>query len=97
MGKQVEARPCYWRGHTDESKKRRSSEAEVSASKRQRKAGGAKEWLYKDPKNCVQGPFSSTKMAAWFKAGYFTKDTMVRRIDIEGSEFEPVGENSLFK
>ena len=36
-------------------------------------------WLYKDPQDEIQGPFSSSDMKKWYEAGYFTMDLMIRR------------------
>lgn len=36
-------------------------------------------WFYQDPQGDLQGPFVSTEMAEWFKAGYFTLSLLVRR------------------
>ncbi|XP_022912828.1 GIGYF family protein Gyf isoform X3 [Onthophagus taurus] len=36
-------------------------------------------WFYRDPQGDLQGPFVSTEMAEWFKAGYFTLSLLVRR------------------
>lgn len=37
------------------------------------------QWFYEDPQGQMQGPFSSTEMADWFKAGYFLNELKVRR------------------
>ncbi|KAI1285346.1 hypothetical protein HDE_11874 [Halotydeus destructor] len=36
-------------------------------------------WLYRDPQDQVQGPFSSSDMLDWYTAGYFTPDLLIRR------------------
>lgn len=36
-------------------------------------------WYYQDPQGDLQGPFSSTEMAEWFQAGYFSTNLLVRR------------------
>lgn len=36
-------------------------------------------WFYQDPQGDLQGPFSSSEMAEWFRAGYFTVSLLVRR------------------
>lgn len=47
------------------------------------------EWFYRDPQGDTQGPFSSSDMSEWYKAGYFQENLMVRRsID---SSFTPLG------
>ncbi|KAG5667580.1 hypothetical protein PVAND_015557 [Polypedilum vanderplanki] len=48
------------------------------------------EWFYRDPQGDTQGPFSSSDMSEWYKAGYFQESLMVRRsID---STFVPLGQ-----
>ncbi|GJQ65513.1 hypothetical protein Trydic_g7614 [Trypoxylus dichotomus] len=37
------------------------------------------QWYYQDPQGDLQGPFVSTEMAEWFKAGYFSNSLRVRR------------------
>ena len=39
----------------------------------------ADKWLYLDPQNQIQGTFTSEEMAAWFAAGYFTLNLMIKR------------------
>ena len=39
----------------------------------------ADKWLYLDPQNQIQGTFNSEEMAAWFAAGYFTLNLMIKR------------------
>ena len=46
-------------------------------------------WLYLDPQNQIQGPFSSEQMAGWLTAGYFSMNLMVKR-DID-ENFVPLG------
>ena len=41
------------------------------------------QWYYKDPMGKGQGPFSSSDMFGWYKAGYFPGDLMVRRAGID--------------
>lgn len=38
------------------------------------------EWMYRDPHGNVQGPFSATEMAGWYRAGYFDDSLYVRRV-----------------
>lgn len=55
----------------------------------------ADKWFYLDPQNQVQGPFGVDQMAAWFSAGYFTFNLMVKK----GSEdkFVPLGKRNKHK
>ncbi|OZJ04834.1 hypothetical protein BZG36_02325 [Bifiguratus adelaidae] len=46
-------------------------------------------WLYRDPSGNVQGPFTTSNMEEWFKAGFFSPTLLV--IPEEGSQFEPLG------
>lgn len=36
-------------------------------------------WYYRDPQGKIQGPFVSSEMMEWFKAGYFEMNLLVRR------------------
>lgn len=45
-------------------------------------------WLYKDPTDTIQGPFTSFDMHEWYRLGYFVGDLLVRRE--EESTFEPL-------
>ncbi|EPX72940.1 GYF domain-containing protein [Schizosaccharomyces octosporus yFS286] len=58
-------------------------------------------WLYKDPQNNIQGPFSGVDMHQWYRAGYFPLSLPVKRLEEEeyyslaffirqvGNQFEP--------
>ncbi|KAK5644037.1 hypothetical protein RI129_007882 [Pyrocoelia pectoralis] len=37
-------------------------------------------WYYQDPQGDLQGPFLSSEMAEWFRAGYFTSTLLVKRL-----------------
>ncbi|CUS12741.1 unnamed protein product [Tuber aestivum] len=47
------------------------------------------QWTYRDPSGTVQGPFSGLEMHDWYKAGFFTQDLAVKRV--EDPEFEQLG------
>ncbi|KAJ3156214.1 hypothetical protein HDU86_003977 [Geranomyces michiganensis] len=38
-------------------------------------------WQYKDPSGLVQGPFAAAQMHEWFRAGYFSDDLPIKRVD----------------
>ncbi|EPY52475.1 GYF domain-containing protein [Schizosaccharomyces cryophilus OY26] len=40
-------------------------------------------WLYKDPQNNIQGPFSGVDMHQWYRAGYFPLSLPVKRLEEE--------------
>ncbi|TGZ78599.1 hypothetical protein EX30DRAFT_397746 [Ascodesmis nigricans] len=46
-------------------------------------------WEYRDPTGTVQGPFSGLEMHEWYRAGFFTSELAVKRV--EDSDFEPLG------
>lgn len=48
------------------------------------------EWMYRDPEGKMQGPFSATEMAGWYRAGYFDKNLYVRRVS--DSRFATLGD-----
>lgn len=43
--------------------------------------GTEQRWLYVDPQQNVQGPFSSKEMSEWFNAGYFGPSLPVRAMN----------------
>lgn len=45
-------------------------------------------WIYRDPQGATQGPFSGLEMHDWFKAGFFTADLQVKKV--EDTEYEPL-------
>ncbi|KAL1994866.1 hypothetical protein VTN49DRAFT_1053 [Thermomyces lanuginosus] len=47
-------------------------------------------WIYRDPQGNIQGPWSGLEMHDWFKAGFFTADLQVKRL--EDPDFEPLGQ-----
>jgi len=47
-------------------------------------------WIYRDPQGNIQGPWTGLEMHEWFKAGFFTADLLVKRL--EDPEFEPLGQ-----
>ncbi|KAI9890756.1 MAG: hypothetical protein M1814_003686 [Vezdaea aestivalis] len=47
-------------------------------------------WIYRDPQGNTQGPWSGLEMHDWYKAGFFTPDLMVRKM--EDVEYEPLGQ-----
>ncbi|RPB11824.1 hypothetical protein P167DRAFT_575016 [Morchella conica CCBAS932] len=48
------------------------------------------QWTYRDPSGTIQGPFSGLEMHDWYKAGFFTQELAVKRI--EDHDFEPLGQ-----
>ncbi|KAE9968700.1 hypothetical protein EG328_007307 [Venturia inaequalis] len=47
-------------------------------------------WIYKDPNNNTQGPWSGLEMHDWYKNGYFTPELLIKRV--EDPEFEPLAQ-----
>ncbi|KAI9868755.1 MAG: hypothetical protein M1813_004606 [Trichoglossum hirsutum] len=47
-------------------------------------------WLYKDFSGAMQGPFSGLEMHDWFKAGFFTPDLQVKKV--EDNDYKPLGQ-----
>jgi PERQ amino acid-rich with GYF domain-containing protein len=47
-------------------------------------------WVYTDPQGNTQGPWSGLEMHDWYKAGFFTQDLLVRKL--EDSEYETLGQ-----
>lgn len=47
-------------------------------------------WIYRDPQGATQGPWSGLEMHDWFKAGFFTAELLVKKV--EDAEFEPLAQ-----
>jgi PERQ amino acid-rich with GYF domain-containing protein len=47
-------------------------------------------WIYKDPQGNTQGPWSGLEMHDWYKAGFFTPELLIKRL--EDPEFEPLAQ-----
>ncbi|KAJ5540952.1 hypothetical protein N7494_006028 [Penicillium frequentans] len=47
-------------------------------------------WIYRDPQGSIQGPWTGLEMHDWFKAGFFSPDLQIKRL--EDAEFEPLAQ-----
>ena len=47
-------------------------------------------WVYRDPQGIEQGPFSGLEMHDWYKAGFFSPELQVKKI--EDNEHEPLAQ-----
>ncbi|KAI9805082.1 MAG: hypothetical protein M1825_000916 [Sarcosagium campestre] len=47
-------------------------------------------WIYRDPQGSTQGPWSGLEMHDWFKAGFFSAELLVKKV--EDPDFEPLGQ-----
>ncbi|KAJ5647021.1 hypothetical protein N7490_003393 [Penicillium lividum] len=47
-------------------------------------------WIYRDPQGNTQGPWTGLEMHDWFKAGFFSPDLQIRKL--EDGEFEPLAQ-----
>ncbi|KKZ64173.1 hypothetical protein EMCG_01521 [[Emmonsia] crescens] len=47
-------------------------------------------WIYRDPQGNTQGPWSGLEMHDWFKAGFFTAELQVKKL--EDAEYEPLAQ-----
>ncbi|KAJ5899286.1 hypothetical protein N7495_004030 [Penicillium taxi] len=47
-------------------------------------------WIYRDPQGNVQGPWTGLEMHDWFKAGFFSPDLQIKKL--EDIEFEPLAQ-----
>ena len=47
-------------------------------------------WIYRDPQGHTQGPWSGLEMHDWFKAGFFTAELQVKKL--EDIDFEPLAQ-----
>ncbi|EPS33717.1 hypothetical protein PDE_08679 [Penicillium oxalicum 114-2] len=47
-------------------------------------------WIYRDPQGNIQGPWTGLEMHDWFKAGFFSPDLQIKKL--EDGEFEPLAQ-----
>ena len=47
-------------------------------------------WIYRDPSGNTQGPFSGLEMHDWYKAGFFSPELQVKKL--EDSDYEPLAQ-----
>lgn len=47
-------------------------------------------WIYRDPQGNIQGPWTGLEMHDWFKAGFFSPDLQIKKL--EDPEFEPLAQ-----
>lgn len=47
-------------------------------------------WIYRDPQGNTQGPWTGLEMHDWFKAGFFSPDLQIKKL--EDPEFEPLAQ-----
>lgn len=47
-------------------------------------------WIYRDPQGNIQGPWTGLEMHDWFKAGFFSPDLQIKKL--EDTEFEPLAQ-----
>ena len=47
-------------------------------------------WIYRDPQGNTQGPWSGLEMHDWYKAGFFSPELQVKKL--EDTEYEPLAQ-----
>ena len=47
-------------------------------------------WIYRDPTGNTQGPFSGLEMHDWYKAGFFSPELQVKKL--EDTDYEPLAQ-----
>ncbi|KAL6719805.1 kinesin-like protein [Lecanora helva] len=47
-------------------------------------------WIYRDPQGIMQGPWSGLEMHDWYKAGFFSPELQVKKL--EDSDYEPLAQ-----
>lgn len=66
------------------------NEGMPTAQQRQMVMPDRMRWVYRDPRGNVQGPWSGLEMHDWFKAGFFTAELQVKKV--EDAEYEPLAQ-----
>ncbi|KAF9881438.1 GYF domain-containing protein [Colletotrichum karsti] len=77
-------------GHPQSFTPGASTGAEYGTTHRQMVMPDRMRWVYLDPQQQVQGPFSGLEMNDWYKANFFTPDLRVKKV--EDHDFEPLGQ-----
>lgn len=67
-----------------------SSNQMPAAQQRQMVMPDRMRWIYRDPQGNTQGPWSGLEMHDWFKAGFFTAELQVKKL--EDTEYEPLAQ-----
>lgn len=81
----------YQSGHgLSQSSGSNSSNQLPAAQQRQMVMPDRMRWIYRDPQGNTQGPFSGLEMHDWFKAGFFTAELQVKKL--EDVEYEPLAQ-----
>ncbi|OCT44179.1 GYF domain containing protein [Cladophialophora carrionii] len=81
----------YQSGHgLSQSSGSSSSNQLPAAQQRQMVMPDRMRWIYRDPQGNTQGPWSGLEMHDWFKAGFFTAELQVKKL--EDAEFEPLAQ-----
>lgn len=81
----------YQSGHgLSQSSGSNSSNQMPAAQQRQMVMPDRMRWIYRDPQGNTQGPWSGLEMHDWFKAGFFTAELQVKKL--EDTEFEPLAQ-----
>ena len=47
-------------------------------------------WIYRDPQGATQGPWSGLEMHDWYKAGFFSPELQVKKL--EDADYEPLAQ-----
>jgi PERQ amino acid-rich with GYF domain-containing protein len=81
----------YQSGHgLSQSSGSSSSNQLPAAQQRQMVMPDRMRWIYRDPQGNTQGPWSGLEMHDWFKAGFFTAELQVKKL--EDTDFEPLAQ-----
>jgi PERQ amino acid-rich with GYF domain-containing protein len=67
-----------------------SSNQLPAAQQRQMVMPDRMRWIYRDPQGNTQGPWSGLEMHDWFKAGFFTAELQVKKL--EDADYEPLAQ-----
>lgn len=67
-----------------------SSNQMPAAQQRQMVMPDRMRWIYRDPQGNTQGPWSGLEMHDWFKAGFFTAELQVKKL--EDTDYEPLAQ-----
>lgn len=67
-----------------------ASNAMPTSQQRQMVMPDRMRWIYRDPQGTTQGPWSGLEMHDWYKAGFFSPELQVKKL--EDTDYEPLAQ-----
>ena len=87
---QSTAAPVRPPGNSPPTASAQDSNQMPTAQKKQMVMPDRMRWIYRDPSGNTQGPWSGLEMHDWYKAGFFSPELLVRKL--EDQDYEPLAQ-----